>query len=130
MIRRNSTFAAARDSWEDDDVNPMDGVSNLSDVMLVFAVALMLAIIAHWNVSLNASEINSSNLVEVDDTSEIVKSVTQGSSSFVESGTVYTDINTGKTYVLLPEDSEAASSLEGGASASTSATSASTGASE
>lgn len=119
MIRRHSSFAQATTDWEDDDVNPLDGVSNLSDVMLVFAVALMLAIIAHWNVSLNANEINSSNLIETEDTSEVVKSVTQGSSSFVESGSVYTDINTGKTYVLLPEDSESLGLTQESSSAST-----------
>lgn len=103
MIRRNSPFAANYEE-DEEDVNPMDAVSNLSDVMLVFAVALMLAIITHWNVSLNVSEIDQSNLVETDQNSEIVKSVSSGDSSFEETGTVYTDVNTGKTYVLMPED--------------------------
>ena len=30
-------------------VNPMDGVANLVDVMIVFSVGIMLALIMHWN---------------------------------------------------------------------------------
>lgn len=106
MIRRNYRYSYFQNE-EEEDVNPMEGVSNLSDVMLVFAVALMLAIIAHWNVSLNAERIDESSMTEIDNSQEIVKSVTSGDSSFVESGTVYTDINTGKTYLVKPEEDSA-----------------------
>lgn len=34
----------------DEDINPMEGVANLADVMLVFACGLMLALITFWNV--------------------------------------------------------------------------------
>lgn len=37
------------------EVNPMEGVGNLADVMLVLAVGIMLALIAAWNVDLYAT---------------------------------------------------------------------------
>jgi hypothetical protein len=33
-------------------VNPMEGIANLADVMLVLAVGIMLALVIHWNVDL------------------------------------------------------------------------------
>lgn len=35
-----------------DDTNPMDSLLNLSDIMLVLAVGIMLALVLHWNVPL------------------------------------------------------------------------------
>lgn len=40
--RRTRRFEA------EEDVNPMNYISNLSDVMLIFAVGIMLALITHW----------------------------------------------------------------------------------
>ncbi|MGN0293707.1 MAG: DUF2149 domain-containing protein [Lachnospiraceae bacterium] len=37
-----------------EDLNPMSYVSNLSDVMLILAVGIMLALILHWNVQIDA----------------------------------------------------------------------------
>ena len=34
---------------QEETVNPMDGVANLADVMIVFSVGIMLALIMHWN---------------------------------------------------------------------------------
>ena len=36
------------------EVNPMDGVANLADAMLVLAVGIMLALILNWNVDISA----------------------------------------------------------------------------
>ena len=35
-----------------DDVNPLEGVVNIVDVMLVFACGLMLALAVYWNIDL------------------------------------------------------------------------------
>ena len=35
--------------------NPMDGMANLADVMLVFACGLLIALIASWNVDINSA---------------------------------------------------------------------------
>ena len=42
----------------EEDVNPMNSVSNLADVMLVFAVGLMLALVAYWNLDVTPEGIN------------------------------------------------------------------------
>ena len=39
---------------EDESVNPMDGVANLADVMLVLVVGFMLALIINWNLDVGA----------------------------------------------------------------------------
>lgn len=36
-----------------EDINPMDYVSNLSDVMLILAVGIMLSLVIHWKVDLD-----------------------------------------------------------------------------
>ncbi|MCC8029723.1 MAG: DUF2149 domain-containing protein [Lachnospiraceae bacterium] len=42
------------------EVNPMEGVGNLADVMLVLAVGIMIALVAAWNVDLYATTPTSS----------------------------------------------------------------------
>ena len=41
---------------QSEDVNPMDFLSNLSDAMLVLAVGIMVALVLHWNVDLEAKQ--------------------------------------------------------------------------
>jgi hypothetical protein len=36
-------------------VNPMDSLSNLSDLMIVLAVGIMLALVMNWNVDIGAT---------------------------------------------------------------------------
>ena len=55
MRRRNKNRRSNRYD-EREDINPMNYVSNLSDVMLVFAVGLMLSLILHWNVKITAPD--------------------------------------------------------------------------
>ena len=43
-----------RRRFEDEDVNPMNYVSNLSDVMLIFAVGIMLALITYFKLDMTA----------------------------------------------------------------------------
>lgn len=44
-----------REEAESEDVNPMEGVANLADVMLVLAVGMMLALVVAWNVDISGS---------------------------------------------------------------------------
>lgn len=44
-----------RRRFAEEDVNPMNYLSNLSDAMLVLAVGIMLALIVHWNVDISTS---------------------------------------------------------------------------
>ena len=41
--------------FDNEDVNPMNYISNLSDAMLILAVGIMLALIVHWNVDISTS---------------------------------------------------------------------------
>ena len=44
-----------RRRFSEEEVNPMNYLSNLSDAMLVLAVGIMLALIVHWNVDISTS---------------------------------------------------------------------------
>ena len=96
----------------EENVNPMDGVSNMSDAMLVLAVGIMLALVINWKIDIrdvyNGQEqkvdVEDSKMQEFDtDTASQNNSMTfeEIDSKFVKSGTVYTDTNTGKTYVVI-----------------------------
>ncbi len=109
MIKRQNTFQSSRfKSLEigEESVNPMETVANLSDVMLVFAVALMLALIAHWGVSVTSgtsSEIEESQLEPINLSEEQVSTMKEeasGSSSYEEIGKVYKDTRTDEYYVV------------------------------
>lgn len=105
MIRRTFSSANRGDFGEDfdgDDPNPMEMVANLSDVMLVLAVALMVAIVAHWNVDVTKSvQIDESNMTAIEaDISEQSAQSADGSSEYEEVGTVYRNKETGEMYVV------------------------------
>lgn len=98
---------------DSNDVNPMDGVSNMSDCMLVLAVGIMLAVVINWKVDIkaaysatNTEKVNEDEMLEIDE--ENTKSSNNVSyedleSKYKKSGTVYTDVYTGKTYVVIEE---------------------------
>lgn len=107
-MRRKSRLRTNR--FSDEDVNPMDGVGNMSDVMLCLAVGIMLALITNWNVDIstgvsqfdinNAQEVNQEKVTEVDqgDTQE-----SPDSSGYEKYGQVYKDPKTGKIYIITDE---------------------------
>jgi hypothetical protein len=106
MIRRHSA-RASRNFGDDPTVtNPLETVANLADVMLVFAVALMLAIVSLQNVDVSAlSHINDEDLSDAGNTvtpGDIVDAV--NANKYKPVGTVYQDIATGEIYWL--EDTE------------------------
>lgn len=98
---------------ENDNVNPMDGVSNMSDAMLVLAVGIMLALVINWKVDLqvvgknfNTVQVNEEKMDEIYiDKASPVSDMTyeEINSNYKKSGTVYTDVTTGKTYVVVEE---------------------------
>ena len=109
MIKRTNSFQATRfQNLEigEETVNPMETVANLSDVMLVFAVALMLALVAHWGVSMNtggSAEIDEENLEPIslsEDAIATMKEESEGSASYEEIGKVYKDVRTNEYYVV------------------------------
>lgn len=99
---------------ENDAINPMDGVSNMSDAMLVLAVGIMLALVINWKIDIKEVFSGNEQKVAVDendlqefdaDTAKQNNSISfeDIESKYVKSGTVYTDTFTGKTYVVVDE---------------------------
>ena len=78
-----------------EDINPLEGMANLADVMLVFACGLIVALIAAWNVDV-ASDIPT----EIQPIGEESSQTVQDPSQMEEMGTVYMDPETGKYYIM------------------------------
>ena len=102
MRIKSGTLANRRRSQAyHEDYNPMEGITNLVDVMLIFACGLMVAIILNWNVDLSrvTDVITAEDLVEVQGLEEAVR---DGSlmESFDSKGMVYEDPETGKMYII------------------------------
>ncbi len=53
MRRRRTGRFENNAMFDGEDINPMDGMANLADMMLVFACGLMLALITYWNVDVS-----------------------------------------------------------------------------
>ena len=94
MLRTNNRRLSRRThSFEKATPNPMENLANLVDVMLVFACALMIAIITRWNVDLTQSKISKEDLEPVDDMQEAIqneidavdchRSISKGHASFL-----------------------------------------------
>lgn len=103
--RRNRRFSGA--FLDEEDVNPMDYVSNLSDAMLVLAVGMMLALVVAWNVDLVGIG-NSITEAGVEGEADLeqkfvgisgMDATDPASYGLTEYGTVYTDGN-GNLYVI------------------------------
>lgn len=110
---------------ESEDVNPSSYLANLSDVMLVLACGLMIALVVAWSVKLPSStEVVEGDKVEVSDVEDITGQEDVGGSGYNQLGMVYQDPNTGKMY-LIQDTGEGEGSSDGSASSATSASSAS-----
>lgn len=86
-------------SFEKPTPNPMENLANLVDVMLVFACALMIAIITHWNVDLTQNRISKEDLEPVDDMQEAIQNEID-SEALESKGRVYEDPETGDLYIV------------------------------
>lgn len=88
-----------------EDVNPLEGVVNIVDAMLVFACGLMLALVVYWNIDLGpvGERIDVSRGREVTEAPEIredlIKTRDQGK-LYQRMGTVYKDPETGQLFML------------------------------
>lgn len=88
-------------SMADDD--PMASMGNLMDVMLVFACGLMIALIARYNVDFASGipDIGVAEPLEAE-ISQSNANVEGSGSTYVETGTVYTDTVTGEMFIVAP----------------------------
>lgn len=95
--------------------DPMSGLANLADVMLVFACGLMMALVVYWNLDLpNIRELDESQMQQVEDIEEMVDNINSTTNPYMELGKVYQDPATGKLYMLTEaEDASDGSSASG-----------------
>ncbi|WP_313133005.1 DUF2149 domain-containing protein [Anaerocolumna sp.] len=104
MIRDSSVY---RRKKSEEDVNPMDGVANLIDIMLVFACGLMVSIILHWNVDIKKvnAVIDKSQLKQIEN-AEIVTQDGEIIGTYESMGVAVQDPKTGKLYVIKGKNEE------------------------
>ena len=89
-------------------VNPMDGVANLADAMLVLAVGIMLALILNWNVDISAVRGDSAPETEEALTfteEDLAQAQAQAGQGELEKlGAVYYDAESGIYYIIEEEE--------------------------
>ncbi len=94
-----------RPQHSEEELNPMNYVSNLSDVMLILAVGIMLALILHWNVEIKekqqAEQTTQQDAVSFSD--DDLQGTEQMPDDAQEMGNVYYDAATGKYYYRINE---------------------------
>lgn len=102
-----------------EDINPMDGVGNMFDVMMVFACGLMIAIMMLWNIDLNnvVNIIDQTELIELDE-DEAIDQSNAAASNYDNLGTAIEDPNTGKTFVVDDSNKTGAENGEGSSDSS------------
>lgn len=95
MLRDRKRLSRRFDAGESP--NPLDSLSNLSDVMLVFACGLMVALII--NLKVDVSRLDQA-VIQYKDTSSKTTVEKSGGKGMEKMGTVYKDPKTGKTYIV------------------------------
>ena len=103
MINKKGLRNQGGSYFQDEEVNPMAGVANLVDAMLVLACGLMMSIVIFYNVDLKGvkTEIREDNMQEVDAAGVIDEEGNIGE-GYESMGTVYEDTETGKLYIVTP----------------------------
>ena len=102
-IRRHRTLRAP------EDVDPLEGATNIVDAMLVFACGLMLALAVYWNIDLGpiGERVDLQQGREVTAVPELREDLieTQGQGELYEKmGTVYKDPRTGQLFMLTGQE--------------------------
>ena len=107
MPRRSlSSSDFGDDQFVDPSPEPMAGITNLVDAMLVFACGLMLAIVTYWNIDLpNIQQVlMQKEMTEVEDIEVTDEQMNASGTLYNEKGMVYEDPQTGKLYLLTEEE--------------------------
>ena len=87
-------------------INPMDGMANLADVMLVMACGLMISLISSWNVDIGAGPQKpiqpspSAQVQQVEGIEDSGINETDATSGYEEMGKVFRDPETGQLYMV------------------------------
>lgn len=93
-----------------EDVDPMSSLSNVGDIMLVFACGLMVALVVAWNVDLGQiKQVEMNKELQKDDIEQITEQLYGEGNAFVNKGRVYQDPTTGKYYLVEDEETQGGS---------------------
>lgn len=90
----------------DEEINPLDGLANLADIMLVLAAGLLLALIIAWNVDIGGTVGGSVPVTQGQEVSGMQGFSNNNSQSSVDTskyermGEVYKDPSSGKLYMV------------------------------
>lgn len=108
MKRRNGSGRFTPEGSAGEDINPMDGVANLADVMLVFACGLMLALITYWNVDVASTTAPTVDVAPGVELTEDISGADSGDGpqdleGLEQYGMLYRDPVTGKLYFMQGE---------------------------
>lgn len=108
MKRRNGSGKFSEAAAAPENINPLDGVANLADVMLVFACGLMLALITYWNVDVAATREQTVNVPPGVELTEDISGADSGDGpqnleGLEQYGMLYRDPVTGKLYFMQGE---------------------------
>ena len=109
MKRRKGSGKFSAGAAVGQDINPMDGVANLADVMLVFACGLMLALISFWNVDVAGTQKTAEPETPPQELTQTAEELARQDGEAVDSegleeyGKVYRDPETGKLYIFSEE---------------------------
>ena len=106
MRRRENRWRRRKRYGENEDLNPMNFVSNLSDVMLILAVGIMLALVIHWNVKISTPEETSQgekkeNTIAFDESD--LSGADEVPDDLDKMGEVFYDPDTGKYYIITDD---------------------------
>ena len=97
-----------------EEVDPMSSLSNVGDIMLVFACGLMVALVVAWNVDLGKfQQVEMNQEIQQDDIEQITEQLYGEGNAFVDKGRVYQDPTTGKYYLVEEEDTSGGSGSSG-----------------
>jgi hypothetical protein len=89
-------------------MDPMSALTNLMDLMLVFACGLIIALIARYNVNLSVTSDMGPDVQRLDAELEYAEQgIVNGDASFAELGMVYQDLETGDLYVVTQGEPDA-----------------------
>jgi hypothetical protein len=114
MSRHDTRRKGRRRRLDDEDVNPMNYVSNLSDVMLILATGIMLALIIHWQIDVDATSSEETTQTEEEGSVDVTTTFTDDDlensqdvpDSLEKLGAVYYDAETGTYYIIDGDGSE------------------------